>query len=55
VKQHLATAVGGKLHEYKHAAATLTAALDPTMGVREAEQAKLREQHRLEQQELMAA
>jgi hypothetical protein len=55
VKQHLATVVEGKLHVCKHAAAALTAALDPTMGVREVEHAKLREQHRLKQQELMAA
>ena len=54
-KQHLATVVEGKLHVCKHAAAALTAALDPTVGVREVEQAKLREQHRLKQQELMAA
>jgi hypothetical protein len=54
-KQHLATAVGGKLHVCKHAAAALTAVLDTTMDAREAEQAKLREQHRLKQQELMAA
>ena len=36
VKQHLATAVGGKLHVCKHAAAALATVLDPTMKAREA-------------------
>ena len=52
-KQHLATVVGGKLHVCKITAAALTAVLDPTMGVREVEQAKLREQHQLKQQQLI--
>jgi hypothetical protein len=55
VKQHLATAVGGKLHVCKHAAAALTTVLDPTMKALEADQAKLREQHHLKQQALLAA
>jgi hypothetical protein len=55
VKQHLATAVGGKLHVCKHAAAALDSVLDHTMKAREAAQAKLREQHQLKQQALLAA
>ena len=55
VRQQLATAMGGKLHVCKHAAAALRTVLDPAVKAREAEQQKLREQERVKRQALLAA